>query len=396
MQTKRGLKVRFIMAKLIYLDYHSTTPCDPRVVEAMMPYFSVEFANPSNSYHLAGRKSLSSIEEAREKIADLIGAQPKEVVFTSGATESNNIAILGVANAYNGKRKKLVTTKIEHKSVLKSFERLTKQGFDLGYLPIDKHGNVIIDAAKEIIDENTLLVSVQSANNEIGTIQLVDRIADIAHEKGALIHCDAVQTVGKLQIDLNSLDVDLLSISAHKIYGPKGVGGLYINSNRKLPIEPLLWGGDQEGSLRPGTYNVPAIVGFGEACLICKSEMTDETRRIKELRDFFELNLYKIIPDLKINGNLQNRVPGNSSITFPGIDGDALLLNLPQLALSMGSACNTGAIEPSYVLMSIGLSHEIARSTIRVGIGRFTTNKDINNTIYFIQGAYLNLNDRVS
>jgi cysteine desulfurase len=356
----------------------------------MLPYFEVEFSNPSNSYHYAGRKAFNSIEEAREKVAALISANAKEIIFTSGATESNNLAILGVARSYRGNRRKIVTTPIEHKSVLKSFEYLATHGFNIEYLPVDSTGTVTIEEAKEIIDETTLLVSIQAANNEIGTIQPVNEVSSIAQQKGALVHCDAAQAVGKIQIDVSLLGVDYLSISSHKLYGPKGVGALFLKKKRKLTLEPLFWGGDQEQGLRPGTYNVPGVVGFGEACSICKREMEADTNKIGELRGFLEDHLKKSIP-IRINGKLKHRLPGNSNITFPGVEGDALLLNLPQLALSIGSACNTGAIEPSYVLTAIGLSREDANSSIRIGIGRFTTQSEILSAINYISAAYWSL-----
>ena len=383
------------MSNLIYLDYHSTTPCDPRVVKAMLPFFTSECANPSNSYHLAGRKALNKIEDSRGMISALIGAQPSEIILTSGATESNNIAILGIAHAYQGDRKKIVTTEIEHKSVLKPIECLEKQGFDVGYLPLDETGTIMIEDIDDIIDENTLLVSVQAANNEIGTIQPVDLLASKAHDMGAIFHCDAAQAVGKVPVNVKKLDVDLLSISAHKLYGPKGVGALYVKRDRKLALEPLVWGGDQEKNLRPGTYNVPGIVGFGEACKLCKDEMAEEALRIEGFRDLLEQGLIEKIDDLMINGNKQNRLFGNSSITFPGIEGDALLLNLPHLALSIGSACNTGVIEPSYVLTSIGIPRDLATSTIRVGLGRFTTRSEIIQSIGFITEAYEYLKNKL-
>ncbi len=383
------------MSKIIYLDYHSTTPCDPRVISQMMPYFNGDFANPSNNYHYLGRKASSSIEEAREKIAELIKADTGQIIFTSGATESNNLAILGAARGYKGKRKKIITTPIEHKSVIKSFAYLERHGFDLAFLPVDHTGTVISDCAKDIIDENTLLVSIHVANNEIGTIQPVDKIANMAHEKGAFVHCDAAQATGKIPLNVCDLNIDFLSISAHKLYGPKGVGGLYIKKHRSIPLEPLFWGGDQERELRPGTYNVPGIVGFGEACQICQREMKAEAIKTKELRDLLEYSLVDCIQDIKINGNINNRLSGNSNIIFPGIEGDALLLNLPQLALSIGSACNTGALEPSYVLTAIGLPREAASSSIRFGIGRFTTEVEIREAVDLIRNAYFHLLEKL-
>lgn len=379
------------MRKIIYLDYHSTTPCDPRVIERMLPYFYLDYANPSNGYHYPGRRALNSVEEARNHIAKLISAESRGIIFTSGATESNNLAIIGLARGFRGHRKKILTTPIEHKSVLKAFEYIQNIGFKVDYLPVDKTGTVILEAAKDIIDENTLLVSVQAANNEVGTIQPVNEIARLALDTGTLVHCDAAQAVGKIDIDVNDWNVDFLSISSHKLYGPKGVGALYIKNCCKQLIEPLFWGGDQEKNIRPGTYNVPGIVGFGEACRIFTGEMSVEANKTKVLRNFFEEDLRDRIPRVKINGSINHRLPGNSSITFPGVEGDALLLNLPELALSIGSACNIGSIEPSYVLTALGLSRDDASATVRIGIGRFTTESEIQEAVKLISSAYYKL-----
>jgi cysteine desulfurase len=367
------------MSGVIYLDYHATTPCDPRVVAAMLSYFDKIFGNPASSLHVAGRAAATAVEKARQQVAELIGARPEEIVFTSGATESNNLAIFGVARAMvGGVRRKIVTTPIEHKSVLEPCAALTRQGFDLVMLPVDGTGTVDVGAAEQLIDGHTLLVSVQAANNEIGTIQPIIALAQLARRVGAVMHCDAAQAAGKIPLAVEEWGVDLLSISGHKLYGPKGVGALYVRGGRgRVALAPLLLGGGQEDGLRAGTANVPAIVGFGEACALCQVEMAQDARRVGALRDELERRLRRGIPDLRINGNLVNRLPGNSSLTFPGIEADALILNLPQLALSTGSACHSGALEPSYVLTAIGLSRELASSTVRVGLGRFTTEDEI-------------------
>lgn len=376
---------------MIYLDYHATTPLDPRVLEAMRPYLEAEFGNPSSALHLLGRRAAAAVEEAREQVAALIGARAHEVVFTSGATESNNLAILGVARA-STERRKLVSTPIEHKSVLEPLRYLASQGFDVVYLPVDLHGRVDLEAAERLIDEETLLVSVQTANNEIGTLQEIAQIVAIAKVHGALVHTDAAQAVGKIPIDVEVWGVDLLSISAHKLYGPKGVGALYVRGGpRKGPLMPLAFGGGQEGGLRPGTLNVPGIVGLGEACALAYEEMAQEAERVRKLRDRLEEGLKERIPGLKVNGDLKNRLPGNSSLTFPGVEAEALILNLPELALSMGSACNSGALEPSYVLTAIGLSREDASSTVRIGLGRFTREDDVEIAVEKITEAYFHL-----
>ena len=363
---------------MIYLDNHATTPCDPAVMRAMLPYFEQIYANPSSTAHEAGRKASDAVAEAREQVANLISAQAGEMFFTSGATESNNIAILGLAYGSESSRKRIVTTAVEHKAILEPYKELAKQGMDVVVLPVGNEGRVDLNAADEAIDENTLLVSVQAANNEIGTIQPVAEIAHLAHAKGALVHCDAAQAVGKVSVDVEEWDVDLMSISAHKLYGPKGVGALYIKGGPySMPLKPLVIGGGQERQLRAGTLNVPGIVGFGEACELCQHLMPEETNRISGLRDVFESEILSQVDSARRNGALDERLPGNSSFTFPGIDAEALIVNTPDLAISTGSACTSGAPEPSHVLLAIGRTREEADNTIRIGVGRFTTEEDI-------------------
>lgn len=364
--------------KVIYLDNHSTTPLDPRVVQAMMPYWTDNPANPANPYHLLGRKAAEAVETAREQVASLIGARRTDIVFTSGATESNNLAILGTALAHTGNRKRIVTCAIEHKSVLEPCRWLAERGFEVVVVPVDRLGHVDMSVLERSVDDRTLLVSIQLANNEIGTIQRLEQISPIVHERGALLHCDGAQAVGKLPVNVDHLCVDMLSISAHKLYGPKGVGALYVRGGaRRVHLHPLAFGGGQEWSLRPGTLNVPAIVGFGEACRICGEEMVREAERVSTLRDLLEQLLLEHIPHLQRNGDLSYRLPSNSSLTFPDAEADALLLNLADVALSTGSACTAGAMEPSHVLQAIGLSREAAYRTVRVGIGRFNTEEEI-------------------
>jgi cysteine desulfurase len=377
------------MADVVYLDYHATTPCDPRVVEAMLPHFGEAYGNPSSSVHAAGREAAEAVESARARVAGLIGAYEGEIVFTGGATEANNLAILGLARGAGGDRRRIVTSAIEHKAVLGPCRELEKQGFEVIVLPVDELGWVNLDAAKEAITENTLLVSVQAASNEIGTIQPVAQISQLAHERGALFHCDAAQAVGKVPVDVVDWDVDLLSISAHKLYGPKGVGALYVRGGAyALPLAPLMIGGGQERGLRAGTLNVPGIVGFGIACEVCRQLMPEESIRIAALRDHLEEGLLKAVPSMKRNGDLDNRLPGNSSLTFPGIDAESLILNTLDLAISTGSACTSGAPEPSHVLLAIGLDRNEARHTIRVGVGRFTTEEDISQATNSILRAF--------
>ena len=367
----------------IYLDYNATTPCDPRVVEKMLPYFTEIYGNPANGFHKQGKLSAKAVDEAREQVADLIGARSQEIVFTSGATESDNLAILGSARIHRGeKRNRIVTSAVEHKAVLLACKKLQEEGFDVVFLPVDKEGRVLLDKAKDAINENTLLVSVQGANNEIGTIQPIAQLAELAHKNGAVIHCDAAQTVGKIPVSVEEWDVDLLSMSAHKLYGPKGIGALYIRGgSNALPLEPIWYGGGQENGLRSGTMNVPSIVGFGEACKICVTELPKESVRICKMRDNLESELLSQSALLIINGSNVIRLPNTSSLTFPGIDADALILNAPEIMIGTGSACTSGAIEPSHVLTAIGLSREDANATIRVSMGRYTLDNQIDRIV---------------
>lgn len=361
----------------VYLDHHATTPCDPRVVEVMLPYLTTWFANPSSQKHDAGRRASNAVSEAREQVAALLGATSAEIVFTGSATESNNLAILGLADGAGGTRRKILTTTIEHKSVLESVAHLGNRGFKNRILPVDRTGRVDLDQLRAELDEQTLLVSIQAANNEVGTIQDMAAISAAAHEAGALVHCDAVQAVGRIPVDVDVWDVDLLSLSAHKLYGPKGVAALYIRGGRRaLPLRPLMFGGGQEDGLRPGTLNVPAIVGFGEASHLCQQELPIESKRIRCLRDRLEADLRSRFPQVRVNGDPTARLPGNSSLTFPGIDAEALIANLPTIAVSVGSACASGALEPSHVLIALGMSREEAYQTLRVGLGRFSSEED--------------------
>lgn len=382
---------------MIYLDYHATTPCDPRVVEVMLPYFTEQFANPSSATHRAGKTAARAVEQARRQVAELICAEPNEIVFTSGATESNNLSILGLARHPGNKRRKVVTTDLEHKAVLAPGKHLQKLGFDLVILPVDSAGRVDRSAAREAIDEETVLVSIHAANNEIGTIQDIPFFANLAHDQGAFFHTDAAQAVGKIPIDVNEWDVDLLSISAHKLYGPKGVGALFVRGGPyTLPLEPLVYGGGQESDVRPGTLNVPGIVGLGAACELCEREMAEEAPRIAALRDQLEHLLISQLTDLKLNGDLNNRLPGNSSLTIPGVDAEALIANVPELSLSAGSACTSGTPAPSHVLLAIGLSRAEAMQTIRIGLGRYSQESEIQTAGMLICEAVARIRSLIS
>lgn len=375
----------------IYLDNNATTRCDPTVVAAMTPFFTEWYGNAATGLHSQGRRAARAIDIARQQVANLIRSYPDEIVFTSGATESNNLAILGLARrALNRHRTRIVTTAVEHKAVLEPCRLLTKSAFELVVLPVDSQGCVDLAAAKAAIDSNTLLVSIQAANNEIGTLQPVAAIAAIAHAVGAIVHCDAAQAIGKIPVDVSTWDVDLLSLSAHKFYGPKGIGVLYIrNGPRAIPLEPLIYGGGQEHNIRSGTSNVPAIVGLGAAAQICATNLPAEIERIAEIRQTIESQLPSRLIGSWINGIDTERLPNTISLTIPGIDADALLLNMSEIMLGVGSACSTGAMEPSHVLQAIGLSRADAASTIRLSLGRFNHLSEVphimNQIVYAVQ-----------
>lgn len=381
------------MSSIIYLDNHATTPCDPRVLEVMLPFFTHRFGNAS-SLHAFGEDVTLPIEKARIQVATLLNASPNEIIFTSGATESNNIAILGVAHQHKhvgGLRRRIVTTVVEHKAVLGPCDKLAEEGeWEIIYLPVDKFGQISLAEAEHVITDETLLVTIQVANSEIGTIQPITALAEIAHKVGALIHCDAAQAVGKINVNVEEWDIDLLSLSGHKIYGPKGIGALWLRGGTsQLNLKSPIRGGSQEGGLRPGTLPVPLVIGLGEACFLCTKELKDEFNRVTSLRNQLEQKLLmKLSGRLFQNGSLDNRLPHNSSLCFTGIEAEMLLANLPELAISTGAACESGSLEPSRVLISLGLSRDDANSTLRFGLGRFTTSQEIDRTIELILAAY--------
>ena len=381
------------MENSIYLDNNATTPCDPRVVEKMLPYFSEIYGNPANGYHFQGRNAAKAIDKARGQIAQLIGAQPYEIIFTGGATESNNLAIFGISRfSKNSFRNRLVTSKIEHKAVLYPCKVLKEDNKDVVFISVSSAGEINLQEMLGSITEKTFLVSVHLANNEIGTIQPIHEIAEHAHSVGALVHTDAAQAVGKISVHVDELGVDLLSMSAHKLYGPKGIGALYIRGGTKaIPLAPMFYGGGQEFGLRPGTSNVSSIVGFGEAAQLCAHNLDVEINRIQRLRDEFEESLISQIPGLVINGKNTNRLPNTSSLTFPDVDADALLLNLSDVMLGTGSACNSGTLEPSHVLQAIGVSREAAQKTIRASFGRFNSEEQVQIAIKSIVQSYFSV-----
>ncbi len=370
---------------MIYLDAGATTPCDPRVVEAMLPHFYEQFGNAS-SPHFAGARADEAVEKAREQVAALLNTRASEIIWTSGATESNNLAIRGLAHSAlrgplahtaTGARRAIAMGAIEHKSVSEAARALENDGFQIVALPVDGQGTVRLEQARELIDENTLLVCVQAASGEIGTIQPMGELAEWAHERGALFHCDAAQAAGKIPLDVGELNVDSMSLSAHKFYGPQGVGALWLRRGLRGLLVPQQIGGGQERGLRAGTTNVPGIVGMGAARAICQNEMTGESARLAALRDWLENELCQSIQNLKLNGATQSRLPHCASLTFAGVDAALLMARLPDLALSNGAACDAGAPSPSQTLLAMSLSRADAASTIRVGLHRFNTREQI-------------------
>jgi cysteine desulfurase len=364
----------------IYLDYQATTPTDPRVLAVMWPYFGELYANPHSAEHAAGRAIEARVEEARGEIATLIGAEAREVVFTSGATEANNMAILGAgrfrANAPKP-RAHIVTLATEHKCVLESMLQLQREGLRLDILPVQRDGLVDLALLEQAITEDTALVSIMIANNEIGVLQPIAQIGALCRAKGAWFHTDAAQAFGKIPLDVAAQHIDLMSISGHKVYGPKGIGALYVRRRPRIRLQPLFFGGGQERGLRSGTLPSPLCIGLGEAARIAGQDMTTDAERLAGLRDRLLQRLQAGVPDLAINGAMAERLPHNLNLTFPGVDAQALLASVPELALSTGSACSSAAVDPSYVLAALGLSEADARSTIRLAIGRPTTSDEV-------------------
>jgi cysteine desulfurase len=361
----------------IYLDYQATTPTDPRVVAAMLPYFTEKFGNPHSSSHAHGREAAAAVEAARRQVARIIGADEREMVFTSGATESNNLAIKGAARFIGQRRRRVVTCETEHKCVIESVRRLGQEGFETVLLPVRPNGLVDLDRLAAALTEDTALLSVMAANNEIGVIQPVAEIGALCRSRGVLFHTDAAQAVGKIPIDVEAMQIDLLSISGHKLYGPKGIGALYVRRRPRVRLEPLFDGGAQERGIRSGTLPTPLCVGLGEACAIAGAEMAAEAARLRALRDRLLAGLAAQVPDIAVNGDMVSRLAGNLNIRAPHVDGQALLTEVPELSLSLGSACTSAAVEPSYVLRALGLADDVANESIRIGLGRFTSEGEV-------------------
>jgi cysteine desulfurase len=360
----------------IYLDHHATTPVDPRVLAAMLPFFGPKFGNADSRSHRFGWEAEQAVEFARKRVAALAGALPREIVFTSGATESNNLAIKGVAEAYRSKGNHIVTMATEHQAVLDPVRHLERLGYASTILPPRPDGLLDLDRLRAAIRPETLLVSVMYANNETGVIQPVREIGALCRENGVLFHCDAAQAFGKTPIDVNGDQIDLMSVSAHKMYGPKGVGALYVR-RRKVKLAAQMDGGGHESGMRSGTLNVPAIVGLAEACALCAAEMVEESRRLGALRDRLWQQLESGLEAVAVNGSLEHRLPGNLNVSFAGVNAETLLMSLPEVALSTGSACSSAVAEPSPVLRALGIGEDLARSSVRFGLGRFNTEEEI-------------------
>jgi cysteine desulfurase len=366
----------------IYMDYHATTPVDPRVLEAMLPYFNERFGNSASRNHAFGWTAEEAVENARAQIARLINATPKEIIFTSGATESNNLALKGAAEMYREKGNHIITQVTEHKAVLDTCKRLEKYGYEVTYLPVGKDGRVNPEDVRKAITPKTIIISIMYANNEIGVVQPIAEIGKIAKEKGVLLHSDGVQAIGKIPVDVQADNIDMLSMTAHKIYGPKGVGALYVRRrNPRVQLSSILDGGGHERGMRSGTLNVPGIVGFGKACEICMNEMATESARMIALRDRLRKGLEAKLDEIYINGTMEHHLPNNLNMSFAFVEGESLLMGINDIAVSSGSACTSATLEPSYVLKALGVGEDLAHTSIRFGLGRFNTEEEVDYVV---------------
>jgi cysteine desulfurase len=372
------------MKKPIYLDYSATTPVDPRVAAKMIPYLTEHFGNPASRSHAFGWETEKAVEEAREEVAKLVNCDPKELVWTSGATESINLALKGAARFYKDKGKHLITLKTEHKATLDTMRELERDGFEVTYLDVQPDGLLDLEAFKTALRPDTVVVSVMYVNNEIGVIQDIPAIGEICRSRGIIFHVDAAQATGKLPVDLAVLKVDLMSFSAHKTYGPKGVGALFVRRKPRVRIEAQMHGGGHERGMRSGTLNVPAIVGFGKAAEICRTEMASEAERLTKLRERLLAGIQSQVSDTFVNGSLEHRLPGNMNISFAYVEGEAMLMGLKDVAVSSGSACTSASLEPSYVLRALGVAEEMAHTSIRFGLGRFTTEEEVDYVVKLV------------
>jgi cysteine desulfurase len=366
----------------IYMDNNATTRTDPRVVDAMLPYFTEHYGNAASRNHAFGWEAEEAVEQAREQVASLIGASSKEVIFTSGATESNNLAIKGVASMYKKKGNHLITAVTEHKAVIDPCKRLERDGHQVTFLPVDAYGRVSAEQVAAAMTDKTILVSIMAANNEIGTLQPIREIGQLCKKKGVLFHTDAVQAVGKVPVDVEEMGIDLLSLSAHKIYGPKGIGALYVRrKDPRVRLDPIIDGGGHERGMRSGTLPVTNIVGLGLACELCRKEMDAETPRLLALREKLRAGIMDQLGEVYVNGHPTERLPGNLNLSFAYVEGEALMMGIKDVAVSSGSACTSASLEPSYVLKALGVGDELAHSSIRFGLGRFNTEEEVDYVI---------------
>jgi cysteine desulfurase len=376
----------------IYMDNHATTRTDPRVVAAMLPYFAEHYGNPASKMHIFGQTADEAVKQARRQVASIINAEPREIVFTSGATESNNLALKGFAHAFQNHGKHLITLQTEHKSVLDTYSHLQRDGFEVTFLPVRSNGLLDLDVLQRALRVDTILVSIMLANNEIGVIQPVAEAARICHERGIFVHSDATQAVGKISVDIHQLGVDLLSFTAHKLYGPKGCGALYVRrQGTRIRLDPLIDGGGHEQGLRSGTLATPLIIGFAAACNLAVAEMPTESARLRQLRDRLWAGLQAKIPDIVLNGDWEHRLPGNLNVSFMGVKGESLLLDLKEIALSSGSACTTTDSEPSHVLRALGRDDDLADASLRFGLGRFNTQEEVDYVVERVAEAVVKL-----
>ncbi len=376
----------------IYMDNHATTPLDPRVLEAMLPYFTEKFGNAASRNHIFGWAAEDVVEEYREKIAGCIGALPKEIIFTSGATESDNLAVHGVAQMYKDKGNHIITCVTEHKAILDTCKFLEKQGYDVTYLPVDKYGQVHPEQVSEAITEKTILITIMLANNEVGTFHPIADIGKVAKEKGVIFHCDATQGVGKIPVDVNEMGIDLLSMSAHKMYGPKGIGALYVRRKKpRVRVVPIIHGGGHERGMRSGTLNVTGIVGFGKALELCRAELEEEQKRLLYLREKLHKGITDQLDQVYLNGHPEERLAGNLNLSFAFVEGESLMMGMKDIAVSSGSACTSASLEPSYVLKALGVGEDLAHTSIRFGLGRFNTEEEVDYVIQQVVQAVSHL-----